>query len=217
MSNSARWSLVALVMVAALVVAIWPRGEDEASSYDDRFGQTGRTPVGEVDADPSTLTALRADAALEACPEPGTAGAGAALAGITLSCLADGTPVDLADALAGRPALVNLWAYWCAPCAEELPYLQEFSARAGDAVTVLTVHSDPNETEALGRLVAYDVSLSGVQDPSGRVRAAVSAPPVLPVSVLVRADGTVAKVLPQPFHSVDEIADAVDEQLGVAV
>lgn len=220
MSNSARWSLVALVMVAALVVAIWPRGDDDAPSYDDRFGQTGRTPVGAVEADPSALAALRTDAALDACPEPATAleaGAASELAGITLSCMDDGTPVDLAGALAGSPALVNLWAYWCAPCAEELPYLQEFSARAGDAVTVLTVHSDPNETEALGRLVAYDVSLPGVQDPSGRVRAAVSAPPVLPVSVLLRADGTVAKVLPQPFHSVDEIADAVNEHLGVAV
>jgi len=94
--------------------------------------------------------------------------------------------------------------------------MQQFSDRAGDAVTVLTVHTDPNEASALSRLVDYSVTLPGVQDADGRVRAAVGAPPVLPVSVLIRPDGTVAKVLPQPFRSVDEIADAVEQNLGVA-
>jgi hypothetical protein len=39
---------------------------------------------------------------------------------------------------------------------------------------------------------------------------------VLPVSVLLAADGSVAAVLPQPFRSVDEIADAVRTHLGVS-
>ncbi|NLE80229.1 MAG: TlpA family protein disulfide reductase, partial [Rhodococcus sp.] len=120
-------------------------------------------------------------------------------------------------ALAGKPAIVNLWAYWCAPCAEELPYLQQFSERAADAVTVLTVHTDPNEAAALSRLTDYGVTLPGVQDARTQVRSAVGAPAVLPVSVLVRADGTVAQILPQPFASVDEIAALVETHLGVAV
>jgi hypothetical protein len=61
------------------------------------------------------------------------------------------------------------------------------------------------------------VRLPGVQDGDGKVRIAVGAPPVLPVSVLVRADGTVAKVLPQPFRSADEIAAAAAQYLGVVV
>ncbi|MFC9550952.1 TlpA family protein disulfide reductase [Rhodococcus sp. NPDC056960] len=218
MSSAARWSLAALVVVVALVVAIWPRGDDAGTpSYEDRFGSGSSTPTS-VNTDPDALAALRAQAKLAPCPAaaPTTEPAGAVLSGITLECVGDGTPVDLAAALGGRPALLNLWAYWCGPCAEELPYMQQFSDRAGDAVTVLTVHTDPNESSALSRLVDYSVTLPGVQDGDGRVRAAVGAPPVLPVSVLIRPDGTVAKVLPQPFHSVDEIAAAVEQNLGVA-
>ncbi len=165
------------------------------------------------------LATLRSQARLAPCPAPaGTSEPSfdSALSGIMLECVGDGSQVDLATALAGKPALLNLWAYWCGPCAEELPHLQQFSDRAGDAVTVLTVHSDPNEASALSRLVDYAVTLPGVQDGDGRVRAAVGAPAVLPVSVLIRPDGTVAKILPQPFDSVDEIAAAVEQNLGVA-
>ena len=118
-------------------------------------------------------------------------------------------------ALAGKPAVVNLWAYWCAPCREELPALAEYAARAGDAVTVLTVNKDKNQEAALDLLAELGVRLPGVQDGGARVAAAVSAPNVLPVTVLVRADGSVAAVLAVPFASADEIAAAVREHLGV--
>lgn len=215
------------MVVAALVVAIWPRGSDDggsstgssagSSTHSDYFGSGGLTPS-QVDADPSALVGLRADAVLEACPTPaGEPVTGGVLGGITVECLGDGSRVDLGAALAGRAVLLNLWAYWCAPCAEELPFLQEFSDRAVGAVTVLTVHTDPDERSALERLVAYDVTLPGVQDAEARIRAAVGAPAVLPVSVLIRPDGTVARVLPQPFHDVEEIVSVVEANLGVAL
>ncbi|WP_062954292.1 TlpA family protein disulfide reductase, partial [Nocardia farcinica] len=137
------------------------------------------------------------------------------LAGLTPTCLADGAPVDLAAALAGKPALLNLWAYWCGPCAEELPHLREYASRVGDRVTVLTVHSDPEEAKALSRLTGLDVHLPGVLDPDARVRAAVGAPAVLPISVLVRPDGSVAEVVVRTFTGVDDIAATVQRALGV--
>lgn len=219
-SGSARWSLAALVVVAALVVAMWPRGGDTddtgSTTHSGYFGDRSTSATSGGDADASALAGLRDDAALAACPSPGPQEPSGVLAGITLECVGDGTSVDLAAALAGKPALLNLWAYWCGPCAEELPYLQEFSDRAAGAVTVLTVHTDPNQQSALARLVDYDVTLPGVQDADTRVRAAVGAPAVLPVSVLIRPDGTTARVLPQQFHSVEEIAAAVEQNLGVA-
>ncbi len=133
------------------------------------------------------------------------------LEGITLECVGDGSRVDLAAALAGKPVLLNLWGLLVRTVREELPYLQQYADRAGSAVTVLTVHTDPNEANALARLAEYDVHLPGVQDGSARVQAAVGSPAVLPVSVLIRPDGTVAKILPQPFRSVDEIADVVQQ------
>ncbi|WP_460869084.1 TlpA family protein disulfide reductase, partial [Rhodococcus aerolatus] len=148
-------------------------------------------------------------------PAPGAGASRGPLAGLTLPCLADGSPVDLGTALAGRPVLLNVWAWWCGPCAAELPAVQDFAARAGDRVTVLTVHADPDAGGALSRLTDYGVRLPGVQDADGRVAALVGAPQVLPTTILLRADGTVAAVLPQPFTTADEVATAVADGLGV--
>ena len=89
-------------------------------------------------------------------------------AGITLECAGDGTRVDVAKAVAGRTTVLNLWAYWCAPCAEELPAMAEYQRRAGPDVTVLTVHQDENEAAALLRLAELGVRLP---DTAGRAQA----------------------------------------------
>ncbi|MEU6186957.1 TlpA disulfide reductase family protein [Nocardia sp. NPDC047038] len=198
-----RWALAGLIVVVALAVAVWPRG-------DDRTEEQHQAPVASGVSDD-----LRAAAHLPDCPSGAAPGNGP-LAGITLGCLADGEPVDLAAALAGKPALLNLWAYWCAPCARELPYLQQYAQRAGNAITVLTVHSDPDEAKALSRLRGLDVRLPGVLDADARVRTVVGAPSVLPISVLVRADGSIADVEVRAFDGVDDIANTVAGKLGVA-
>ena len=219
-SSAGRWSLAALVVVVALIVAIWPRDRGEAPSP---TGSAPTTPTAApVDRRPQddaqALAPLRETAALNSCPQPGVSPPSPAgpLAGLILECVGDGSSVDLAAALAGKPAVINLWAWWCAPCAEELPVLENYAARAGEAVTVVTVHTDPNESNALGKLADYGVRLPGLQDGSGRVQAAVGAPAVLPVTALLRADGSVAAVLPMPFRSADEVAAVVEEHLGVA-
>ncbi|WP_280440893.1 TlpA disulfide reductase family protein [Nocardia brasiliensis] len=203
-----RWALAGLIAVLALTVALWPRGNRDADPATD----TARSPRSAGVAEQQ-----RAAADLAPCPRP-VAGAQSAgpLAGLTLNCLADGSPVELAAALAGKPALLNLWAYWCGPCAQELPYLQQFARRAGNAITVLTVHSDPDEAKAIARLTGLDVKLPGVLDADTRVRTVVGAPAVLPVSVLVRADGSVARVEVRAFTGVDDIANTVARELGVA-
>ncbi|WP_431966759.1 redoxin family protein [Nocardia sp. bgisy134] len=200
-----RWALVGLIVAVAAVIALWPRGGEDTAS--DAGAPSGARQV---------PAQLRAEAGLAPCPRPapGATGAGP-LAGITLTCLADGAPVDLAAALAGKPVLLNLWAYWCGPCAEELPYLRQFAERAGDDVTVLTVHSDPDEAKALLRLTGLDVHLPGVLDAETAVRSAVGAPAVLPISVLIRPDGSLAQVVVRTFTGVDDIADTVAAALGV--
>ncbi|MGV8874809.1 MAG: TlpA family protein disulfide reductase [Rhodococcus sp. (in: high G+C Gram-positive bacteria)] len=200
-----------------MVYALWPRNDAPAPTARDTPGLGQRAPGTDERraADtPEALAPLRQDAGLASCPT-GSGNSAGPLTGITLECIGDGSYIDVGQVLAGRPALLNIWAYWCGPCAEELPYLQQYAERAGDAVTVLTVHNDANEANALTRLTDYGVTLPGVQDGGGRIVAAVGAPNVLPVSILISADGTVATVLPQPFRSVDEIADAVRVNLGV--
>ncbi|WP_433197845.1 TlpA family protein disulfide reductase [Nocardia sp. CA-107356] len=204
---AARLALAGLITVVALAVALWPRHSDDTAT------------VGDHPANSATTAALaaRTAAGLTQCPVPAADAVGRGpLAGLGLGCLADGNPVDLAAALAGKPALLNLWAYWCGPCAKELPDVQEYARRAGNAITVLTVHSDPDEARALALLTDVKVTLPGVLDPRAKVRTAVGAPAVLPVSVLLRADGSVAEVVVRAFAGVDDIADTVANNLGVA-
>ncbi len=216
--SSARWSLAALLIVVALVFAIWPRADEPQPTS---TGQGQSTPLVEERRDADTaeaLAPLRERAGLAACPTPtAPVDATGPLDGIELECIGDGSRVDLAQALAGRPALINLWAYWCAPCAEELPHLQDYAQQMDGRLTVLTVHQDRNEANGLAKLADYGIRLPGVQDGTGRVAAAVGAPSVLPVSILIDADGSVVSVLPQPFQSVEEIDDAVAANLGITL
>lgn len=208
-----RWTFVALIVGVALAAAIWPR-----TPHESRSGVTAAAQQQDSGVQDSGVTAeRRAAAALADCPRATGRTATGPLAGITLDCLTDGRPVDLGAALAGKPALVNLWAYWCEPCAHELPALQQYADRAGPALTVLTVHSDPAEVKALARLRDLNVHLPGVQDSAARVRVAAGAPAVLPVSVLVRADGSIAKVVVRPFDNAGDIAETVAAELGVRV
>jgi hypothetical protein len=93
--------------------------------------------------------------------------------------------------------------------------MAEYQKRLGSAATVLTVHQDENETAALERLAELGVRLPTVQDGQRRVAAALQVPNVMPATVVLRSDGTVAKILPRSFASADEIAAAVNPLIGV--
>ena len=57
--------------------------------------------------------------------------------------------------------------------------------------------------------------LVSVSDHDEELPTVLGAPPVLPLTLFVRADGTVAHVLVQPMDSEQDVLDAVAEHLGV--
>jgi thiol-disulfide isomerase/thioredoxin len=222
MRASTRWTVAAFVVVVALVAALVAQlGEDAPSTTQ------GQQDVARDRRDADTAEALagpRARADLPPCPVPGAEDGpeasadmrSGALRSITLECAGDGSTVNVAKAVAGRAVVLNLWAYWCGPCAEELPAMAEYQRRAGPGVTVLTVHQDENETAALLRLAELGVRLPTLQDGRRLVAAALRVPNVMPATVVLRADGSVADVLPRSFATADEIAAAVNPQLGAS-
>lgn len=209
-----KWALTAVIVALAAAVALWPRDGSDS-------GGTGAGPERARPVDP----ALRQASGAAPCPAgSGTAPTGGALAEIVLTCLADGTPAD-PGRLTGAPMVLNLWAYWCEPCRAELPLFQEYADRAGSAVRVLTVHSDPDEAKALALLAALneelrirhrpELRLPALQDSDARVRAAANAPNALPITVLIRPDGSIAEYVARPFRDIADIADTVAGALGV--
>lgn len=209
-ARTTRWTIAVLAVVAALLVALLVELRHTSHS-----STAPSTDAEREHRDADTAAALsgpRKRANLAQCPHPGAQLGPPALRGVTAECAADGSVVDVGPALAGHRVVLNLWAYWCAPCAAELPAMAEYQRRVGPNVMVVTVHQDENETAALLRLAELGVRLPTLQDGSRRVAAALGVPNVMPATVVLDSGGSVAQTLPRAFANADEIATAIGDQ-----
>jgi thiol-disulfide isomerase/thioredoxin len=209
-ARTTRWTVAILAVVAALIVGLVIQLRHTSESPTAPATGSARE---HRDADnAAALAGPRQRADLPPCPHPGGQPGPAELRGVTAECAADGSVVDVGPALAGHRVILNLWAYWCGPCATELPAMAEYQRRVGAEVMVVTVHQDENETAALLRLAELGVRLPTLQDGDRRVGAALRVPNVMPATVVLNSDGSVAKTLPRAFASADEISAAVGVQ-----
>lgn len=211
MNTTVRWTIAGVTLAAVLVAALVMQLRDSTPTG----GPAATTGVGREHRDADTDAALagpRRRADLPPCPAGADSDGPAALHGVVVECAANGSAVDVARAVAGRRVVLNLWAYWCEPCRDELPAMAEYQKRAGPQVMVLTVHQDENEAAALLRLTELGVRLPTLQDGRRRVAAALRIPNVMPATVVLAVDGSVTHVLPRAFASADEIAAAVAGQ-----
>jgi thiol-disulfide isomerase/thioredoxin len=202
-----RWVMVAALLVLALAVALWPHADTTSALS---------AGAAEPASAPGNLDELRSRAALQPCPDATSSAipVRGVLSGVELPCLGQPGTVDLGAALAGRPALLNLWGPLCQPCAQELPALAAYAA-AKDAVAVLGVEVQRLPEGALEMLTALNVHYPSVSDPDGKLRAALGAPPVLPLSFVVSADGRVSQVNPpEVLRSPEQVRAVVQRYLG---
>jgi cytochrome c biogenesis protein CcmG, thiol:disulfide interchange protein DsbE len=104
----------------------------------------------------------------------------------------DGAPVSLSD-YAGRPTVVNFWAATCVPCRVEMPAFEQTHQQLGDQVAFLGI--DTQEAVEAGRPFATEtgVTYDLASDPKAAMAAAFQTS-VLPTTVLIRADGTIARI-----------------------
>ncbi|MGH3772119.1 MAG: TlpA family protein disulfide reductase [Pseudonocardiaceae bacterium] len=220
MKLALRWVLVTALLASALVVALWPRASPPMVAASAGPALAGTARLG-GSAQPATgpaasIEQLRSRAALLPCPasHSGRTPVHGPLSGLVLPCLGQPGTVDVGAALAGRPALLNLWGPLCQPCAQELPALAAYAAEPG-AVPVLGIEAQQLPEGALDLLAALNVHYPSVSDPEGRLRAALSAPPVLPLSYVVSADGQVSQVNPpEVLRSPERVRAVLARYLG---
>jgi cytochrome c biogenesis protein CcmG/thiol:disulfide interchange protein DsbE len=73
--------------------------------------------------------------------------------------LFDGSSFMLSDALkTGKPVVVNFWASWCGPCADEAPLLQDAARRNADRFTFVGVNVEDQDADAQDFLRKYSIS-----------------------------------------------------------
>jgi cytochrome c biogenesis protein CcmG/thiol:disulfide interchange protein DsbE len=73
--------------------------------------------------------------------------------------LFDGSTFTLSDALAsGQPVVVNFWASWCGPCADEAAVLQDAARRTAGQVTFVGVNVQDTDADAQAFMQKYGVS-----------------------------------------------------------
>ena len=137
-------------------------------------------------------------ASIEPCPESGQpAGRGDGLPEMALPCLGSGDPVQLAG-LTGRPRLVNIWASWCGPCRDEMPWLQQ--AHDTGEVDVLGVDAEDQAKSAAALLDELGVTFPSVFDPANELAREIGIV-TKPTTLFVSEEGEVVFVLPGAFAS----------------
>ncbi len=70
---------------------------------------------------------------------------GDTLEDFTIECM-DGQSFHLEDTR-GKVTFINLWATYCGPCVEELPYFNELAGEHPDDIAVLAVHSSMSKDD----------------------------------------------------------------------
>jgi thiol-disulfide isomerase/thioredoxin len=169
----------------------------------------------DVDVDTPELRKLREAAGMEPCEAPDRPAVEGGLPEITLPCLGGGEDVTM-SALRG-PLVVNLWASWCGPCRDELPYYQQLHERGRGKVDVLGVdYQDVMPGQALALAEETGVTYPSLADPGGELRAPFRVRG-LPGVLLVDEDGTVVHREYVVVESYDQLARLVEEHLGVSV
>ncbi len=101
---------------------------------------------------------------------------------LTIACLGPGPALRIAKG-DGRPTVINLWASWCGPCADEMPRLQREFARGAGTVRFLGVDTDDERSPASALLAYARVTYPQVDDRAAKVRSALQVPG-LPVTLV---------------------------------
>lgn len=156
MNKTIGWSIVgAIIVIAGLILGV-PRLLSDH-------------PAGDTHAPTTQAVAPRPDCPLRT------------VRGVELECLG-GEKGDAED-VDKQKTLINVWAWWCEPCREELPMIQEFADTHPDW-TVVLVHADASPAKGAAMLTDMGITLPSYSDTDGTFAGALSLPNVVPITLI---------------------------------
>jgi cytochrome c biogenesis protein CcmG/thiol:disulfide interchange protein DsbE len=109
----------------------------------------------------------------------------------------------------GRPVVVNLWASWCAPCRDEMPYFQSEATRRGTSIAFLGVNVQDSEGGARKMLERFPVPYPSVVDGDRAVLRALRAQG-LPVTAFYDRRGRLVVVRQGRYRTEAALAADID-------
>lgn len=144
-----------------------------------------------------------------ACGGPGPDGS-------SLPDLPDASTTELIDSIRadGMPAVVNVWASWCAPCRSEAPLLSAAASSFSGEVAFIGLNVQDSQSGAKGFIVEFlnSAPMRHLFDRDSSTVADLGGSSGVPQTIFMNADGSVAKV---HFGVIDErtLAIEIDELL----
>ena len=189
-------TVAAVLMTAAVFAgaAFLLRGGSDGGS--DSVGASGATTTS-VAEEASASSAANVPARPD-CPAPGAGG-------IALPCLGGENGAETQDE---QLTVVNVWAWWCGPCRDELPYFEDYAEQNPD-VQVVGVHADTNAGNGAAFLNDLDIDIPSYQDSDNTFAGTLGLPSVIPITVVFQGTEQLA-MYATPFESTEELAAAVD-------
>lgn len=107
------------------------------------------------------------------------------------------------DHFRGKPVIFEYWASWCPFCARQNPYIQKLALEAeGKNLEILTVSIDKNQADAKEYVEKHRYTFPvAMQTPE--LAKVFGKPKVIPLIIVVKADGTVAEIIPGEMFEED--------------
>ena len=192
MNRQALWTVIIGVVLTVAVVA---GAFVMLRTVNDPGPENGAQAA--EDAGPLTTDALLSEVGDR--PDCPATGAG----GVALDCLGGENGPAATEGI----TVANVWAWWCGPCRDELPYFDEFAA-AHPEYTVVGVHADRNPGNGAAMLDELGISLPSYQDLDNTFAGTLGLPGVIPITVVFDGDEQL-QMFPRTFESAAEIEEAV--------
>lgn len=129
---------------------------------------------------------------------------------VDLVALDDGTATNLAE-LDG-PAVINLWATWCAPCRREIPDFEVVNQNRSDEVTFVGINVGEDAAQAQAFVDEVGASYDQYLDPDGYAVTELNTS-AMPVTIVIDADGYISTRHLGPMGQGD-LNEAIDQAIS---